>query len=143
MKKLTFSILLLLTGSLWQSARAQQAPPDTASSRSTRQIFTVTEVPPQFPGGMSQLGEYMRKNLRYPEGVRKASRKSKVFVRFLVTDEGRIEEARVLKNGHPQLDAEAVRLIENMPTWIPARQRGRAVTCEYNLPVDFSLNGNR
>ncbi|MFD1140759.1 energy transducer TonB [Larkinella insperata] len=141
MNKLLFPLLLLLTGIVWQSAQAQQSRPDTASSN--RMVFTVTEKPPQFPGGMNQLGEYMRKNMRYPEAARQAGREGKVFVTFIVTDQGRIEQARVLRNVDPQLDAEAVRLIESMPVWTPAKQNGNSVNCRFNLPVDFRLSGSR
>lgn len=88
---------------------------------------------------MSQLGEYFRKNLRYPETARNARLEGKVFVSFIVTDKGRIEEVYALKRLGMGLDEEAVRLIQTMPNWIPGKQSGRAVTVRYNLPVNFSL----
>ncbi|MBQ6161496.1 MAG: energy transducer TonB [Prevotella sp.] len=39
----------------------------------------------------------------------------------------------------PQLSAEALRIVRNMPKWKPATKDGKAVVCEYNLPVNFKL----
>ncbi len=92
---------------------------------------------------MSKLGEYIGKNLHYPETARKAGQEGKVFVTFIVSEQGRIEKAEILKGLGSELDAEAIRLIENMPAWIPAKQGGQVVACRYNLPIHFSLNRSR
>jgi len=36
-------------------------------------------------------------------------------------------------------DEEALRLVNNMPKWIPGSQRNRPVRVQFNLPVSFSL----
>ena len=38
-------------------------------------------------------------------------------------------------NGADLLDKEAVRVVKSMPSWIPAKQNGKAVKSRYTLPV--------
>lgn len=135
----TFLVILLITA-LGLPAQSQDKVHLDSTSTVNRPVFTVTEIPPQFPGGMNQLGEYLRKNRRYPETARKAGREGRVFVSFIITEQGGIEQASVLKSLDPELDAEALRLIKTMPTWTPAKQGGQPVACRFNLPVNFKIN---
>ena len=41
----------------------------------------------------------------------------------------------------PQLDAEAIRIIKNMPRWTPGMQDGKPVRVKYLVPVTFRLDG--
>ncbi|GAB3905796.1 hypothetical protein GCM10028803_37190 [Larkinella knui] len=145
MTRLNFLMVMTLLGFLWLPAQAQQGERlhlDTTAT-ANREVFTIVEVPPTFPGGMNKLGEYIRTNLKYPEAARKAGQEGRVFVSFIVNEVGGIEEVQVLKSLGPELDAEAKRLIEKMPTWIPGKQAGRAVACRFNLPVNFRIRGSR
>ena len=45
----------------------------------------------------------------------------------------------VLCSVHPDLDAEAVRVVKSMPKWKPGMQKGEPVRCKYTLPVMFKL----
>jgi len=132
----TYRLTLLLLIAFVLSAKAQQSQPDTTKV-SPRIIFTVVQEHPHFPGGIDELGKYLRKNTRYPEAARKKKKKGVVFVNFIVTDKGLIEDVQVLKGLTPELDAEAVRVVQEMPTWVPGRQSGKAVNCRYNLPIHF------
>ncbi|RYF78106.1 MAG: energy transducer TonB [Cytophagaceae bacterium] len=134
----TYARIFLLVISLALSAQAQQAPLDS-NSVPVRKIFTVVQEPPQFPGGMNQLGTYLQQNMKYPKSARQAKKEGNVFVSFIVNERGGIEEARVLKSLDPELDAEAVRLVESMPAWTPGKVNGLIVACRYNLPITFDL----
>ncbi len=123
---------LLVSSVLWLPASAQV---DSASR--SKFIFTVVEQQPEFTGGMYKLDEYFRQNLRHPKGVRKARGKGKVFVNFIVTDAGVIEDVKVLKSLGPEFDAEAIRVMMAIPRWIPGKQSGRPVYVRYNLPIRF------
>ncbi|GAB4022958.1 energy transducer TonB [Spirosoma koreense] len=130
-----FLLLFLLLGILQLPAHAQAD--STASANSP--IFTVVEQPPQFPGGMRKLGDYIKQNLHYPEAARTARLEGRVFITFIVTDQGIIRDVKALNHLGQGLDEEAVRLVASMPAWEPGRQQGRAVNVRYNIPVNFSL----
>lgn len=104
------------------------------------EIFTVVEQQPEFPGGMKALGAYLGKNLRYPEKAQKAHVEGRVFVRFVVTKAGEITDVQVLKGIGFGADDEAIRVVEAMPRWKPARQSGQLVNVQYNLPINFHLD---
>ncbi|GAB3548370.1 energy transducer TonB [Spirosoma fluminis] len=128
--KTAFLITSLLLSATWAKAQA-----DSASTPMT--VFTVVEQPPAFPGGMAKLSTYLRQNLRYPEAAQKAGIKGRSFVKFLVADTGEIKDVQLIKSLSPELDAEAIRVVSEMPRWSPGRQNGRPVNVAYNLPINF------
>ena len=104
-------------------------------------IFTVVEEPPSFPGGPTKLDEFIQTHLRYPVVAIKKNVQGKVFVSFIVTKEGSIQEVHPIKGIGFWADEEAVRLVESMPNWNPGKQAGRPVNVKYNLVIPFSLDG--
>jgi TonB family protein len=104
------------------------------------EIFTVVEEQPEFQGGMKNLGAYLAQNLKYPEAAMKANVEGRVFVRFIVTKTGEVTDVQILKGIGYGTDAEAVRVVQNMPKWIPGQQNGHPVNVQYNLPINFQLD---
>lgn len=103
-------------------------------------VFEVVEDMPEFPdGGMPGLMQYLSKNIRYPEKAHQEGTQGRVTVQFVVEKDGSISHARTLRGVHPELDAEAVRVISTMPKWKPGMQRGKAVRVKYTIPVMFRL----
>ncbi|GAA4458409.1 hypothetical protein GCM10023189_30620 [Nibrella saemangeumensis] len=108
-----------------------------------REIFTVVEKTPRFPGGMQNLVPYLSQTIRYPAEARQNGVEGKVFVSFVVNMDGSISDVTVLKGLGYGTDEEAVRVVSNMPKWEPGTQRGRPVNVKYNLPIAFSLGHDR
>ncbi|MFD1142307.1 energy transducer TonB [Larkinella insperata] len=103
------------------------------------QIFTVVEQNPEFPGGMSALGQFLGKNIRYPPAASRANVSGRVFVSFVVNTDGSIQDVTVLKGLGFGTDEEAMRVVKAMPKWRPGKQSGRPVRVKYNLPINFQL----
>ncbi|GAB2949569.1 hypothetical protein GCM10027048_13320 [Hymenobacter coalescens] len=118
------------------AAQAQTAPPATPPANA---VYTYVEQMPQPPGGMSALMQALGQQLQYPSEAAQQRLEGRVFVNFVVNTEGRIEQAKVVKGAHPLLDAEALRVVAQMPAWTPGRQSGRAVNVSYTLPIAFRL----
>ena len=103
-------------------------------------VFDVVENMPEFNGGMGALMQYLSDNIRYPE---EKDIQGRVIVRFVVGKDGSISNAQVVKSLHPSFDAEALRIINNMPKWIPGTQNGKPVNVKYVVPINFkSSNAN-
>jgi protein TonB len=85
------------------------------------------------------LRNFIAVEIKYPAEARKNKIQGKVFVSFVVSSTGRVEEAMVVKSVNPLLDAEALRVVNRMPEWKPARQRGQAVSVAYTVPIEFIL----
>jgi protein TonB len=62
-----------------------------------------------------------------------------VYVTFVVDKDGKIKDVKVLRGIGGGCDEEAVRVVKNMPSWKPGKQRGKSVTVQYNLPIRFTL----
>lgn len=99
----------------------------------------LVEEMPQFPGGYLALREYLQKNVIYPETAREKGIQGRVILTFVVECDGTLTNIKVVRSVDPALDKEAIRVIQNMPKWIPGKQSGEIVPYKYSFPVDFKL----
>ncbi|MFM9027861.1 MAG: TonB family protein, partial [Bacteroidota bacterium] len=102
-------------------------------------IFTVVEEMPTFPGGEAELFKYLQKNIKFPPIARENGIQGRVFVTFVVDKDGKVKDAKVLRGIGGGCDEEALRVVRSMPDWKAGKQNGRAVSVQYNLPINFTL----
>jgi len=103
-------------------------------------VFTVVEQMPQFPGGDAALYAFLSKNIKYPTRAKEDGIESKVFVKFVVMEDGSIDEVTAIRGGEEGgLREEAVRVIKSLPKFSPGKQQGKAVRVYYSVPVNFKL----
>jgi TonB family protein len=95
--------------------------------------------PASFPGGDANLSLFIRKNIEYPSISREYGVEGKVWVKFLVSENGQICNVTILKIGGYGLPEAALKLLRKMPQWTPATIQGKAVKCYYLLPVSFKI----
>ncbi len=105
------------------------------------EIFTIVEEQPSFPGGEAALMEYLGKNISYPPMAKESGIQGTVFVTFVVEPNGSVTNVKILRGIGGGCDEEAVRVVKNMPTWKPGKQRGKPVRVQFNLPIKFVLQG--
>lgn len=101
--------------------------------------FVVVEEMPQFPGGNEAMQKYIAENLKYPKTAIKGEQ-GRVIVSFVVNKRGKVGDVKLIRSVSPELDAEVVRVIQDMPDWIPGKQRGKAVNVRYTIPIVFKLS---
>lgn len=106
-------------------------------------ILDLVDEDASFPGGASALYNYLNANLVYPQRALDEGISGRVYLRFMISETGQISDVRVTRGikACPECDAEAKRMVENMPNWIPARNGGKAVSSWYNLPIKFKADG--
>lgn len=103
-------------------------------------VYDASEVAPQFPGGMKNLMDYLKNNLKYPRISRDHGSQGRALVKFVVNTDGTLQDIEVFRStGDTYLDQEAVRLVKLMPRWTPGRQLGKAVRVKFVLPINFRL----
>lgn len=102
---------------------------------------TVYEVMPEFPGGEKALLHYLSKSVHYPKQARKKGIEGEVVVQFVVEQDGRVDRIAVTRHVAPEIDAEAVRAVSDMPRWKPGRQDDRIIVVQYSLPIRFAMTG--
>tara|TARA_B100000809_G_scaffold38098_1_gene33340 strand:- start:32527 stop:33255 length:729 start_codon:yes stop_codon:yes gene_type:complete len=62
--------------------------------------------------------------------------KKRIFVMFKIDKTGSITEIQA-RAPHPRLQKEAERVVKTLPKMTPGKQRGRAVSVRYSLPISF------
>ena len=111
--------------------------PQTPGAEATdQQVLTTAD---QMPKPAFDLGAYLGDNLHYPETARLHNKEGKALVRFVVNEDGAISTVELLKGFDDDCDAEALRVVKNMPKWIPAKKDGKNVKVYFTLPLRFKL----
>jgi TonB family protein len=103
-------------------------------------IFLVVEEQPAPVGGYEAFYKYIGENIQYPQQARLQGIEGKVFVQFVVYNDGSIADVQVLKGIGAGCDAEAVKVIVNAPKWNPGKQDGKPVNVRMSVPIAFKLN---
>lgn len=117
MKKLLISLGITLMGSLAAGAS------DT----------------PEFPGGDAALTKYLIENVKYPQISKDNGVEGVVAVQFIVHTDGSLGTIKIVRMVDPDLEQEAVRVVKNMPPWIPAEKNGQPVEAPAQVNVPFVL----
>ena len=102
-------------------------------------VYQVIEQMPQYPGGESELMNYIFKNLKYPVIAQENGIQGKVILRFVVSKTGLVDKVEVVRSLDPACDKEAVRVVKTLQRWIPGKQNGVNVSVYYTLPIAFKL----
>ena len=110
-----------------------------ASKSEKEEVFMIVEQMPEYPGGMSELMKYVARNIKYPADAVREKKQGRVIVQFTVGADGYTSDFSIMRSVSPSLDAEAIRVLANMPKWTPGMQRGKAVPVKFTVPVTFRL----
>lgn len=115
---------------------------ETRPVNDPKQVYTFVDQSPAYPGGDAAINQYLSTNIRYPSEAAANGVQGTVFIRFIVDESGNIRDVETIGAIKGSgLEAEAIRVVENMPAWIPGKQNGQAVAVQFNLPIRFKLAG--
>lgn len=89
--------------------------------------------------GFSHLYKYFGAELKYPEAAIPDSIQGLITVTFVIDTHGKVGKISILNSLGPLFDAEAIRLVNNMPAWHPATIDGKPITTKFSLPLNFQL----
>ena len=102
-------------------------------------IYDTPEVMPSYPGDMTECYMFVARQMHYPEEAEEKGIEGRVLIRFVVEKDGRLTNFEVVESPDPLLSNEALRVLKQMPKWIPAKNKGKDVRCRYSMPVMFRL----
>ena len=145
---LILAAIMLLPG-LFARAQELDLEPDIANY--IEQVpdsveFTPEAVPislvktrPTFNGkDVNAFSKWVNEHLTYPEEAKNKGIEGRVIVQFVITEDGKLTNVKILRGVHPLLDKEAVRAIKSAPqAWKPGTVRDKPVRCTYTFPVIF------
>ena len=103
-------------------------------------IYNNVEVMPSYPGDMAECYMFVARQMHYPEEAEEKGIEGRVLIRFVVEKDGRLTNFEVIETPDPLLSDEALRVLKQMPKWIPAKNKGKDVRCRYSMPILFRLN---
>ncbi len=115
-------------------------PPPPASAKDTSEenahsdVFVVVERMPQLKGGIGQL----QKTVTYPEMARKAGIEGRVYVKFIINEQGNVIDPTVVRGIGGGCDEAALDAVKKAK-FVPGMQRGRPVKVWYTIPIVFQL----
>ena len=107
-----------------------------ASVEEAPQVFVVVENMPELIGGLAAL----QREIRYPVIAKKAGIEGRVILQFIVDEQGRVTESKVVRGIGGGCDEEALRALQTA-RFRPGTQRGKPVKVKMSLPVTFKLHG--
>ena len=123
------------------TAMGSFAPPPSGTSKIDEETpFVVVEEMPLFPGGDEELLKHIALNTKYPENAKANNIQGRVILRFCVTNTGSVNRISILRGVNHELDAEAVRVVSELPRFTPGKQGGKAVNVWYMVPITFALS---
>jgi hypothetical protein len=133
MKSILTILLIMAFGKLF----AQEDTPGPHPLSSTEPLvvdsafYYNTDIQPGFPGGYQAWKRYLAANIRYSSN----EIQNEVVVQFLVSQEGKVDSAKVL-SGPTKLHEKAIRLVRE-PIWTPGILNGRRVNSWTRITIPF------
>lgn len=94
---------------------------------------------PEYRGGLANLLAIIKTSTRYPKDAVRAQQEGKVLVDFVVNSKGVVQDTHIRKSVSPLLDQEALRVVNSLKGWTPARLDGELTDVVFTLPVTFSM----
>lgn len=116
--------VLIVDNSSTPTAKTNQAP------------VVMADKMPQFPGGNTALTAYIQKHVKYPAQA-PLGRKGQVVVQMIVNADGSVSDFLLLKGLGKGFDEEAMRLVSQMPRWIPGKENGQNVPVYHKIVIPF------
>ncbi len=127
---------LLLVGTTLLVACTEVVTPETSSeapaAKQSSDVHTDVDEMPKPIGGLAAI----QKAVRYPKEASARGLEGKVIVEFVVDEQGRVVEPRVVQGLGSGLDEAALRAVREV-TFTPARKDGKAVRTKLTLPFTF------
>ena len=142
-------IMFILVGLVTGIAVASAIHPNGIVRRAIEHVFGIpedttiynnVEVMPSYPGDLTECYMFLARHMHYPEEAAEKGIEGRVLIRFVVEKDGRLTNFEVIETPDPLLSDEALRVLKQMPQWIPAKNKGKDVRCRYSMPIQFRLN---
>lgn len=102
------------------------------------EVFIIEEEP-EFPGGDKALQKWIKENTIYHEIPKKEGITGKVYLSFIIDKDGKVIDVKIIRGLDPYLDKEAVKVVSNLPLWIPGKNNGEPVKVLKRIDIKFVL----
>ena len=102
-----------------------------------RNEYSNLSQSPEFPGGMPALEAFVQRHVAevLQNDVSMAGKRA--YVQFRIKQDGTIDDIGLVR-GDKEAYHEAIKIVEQMPQWIPARRFGNPADAHFVLAFDFN-----
>lgn len=135
---LSLSALYLITISAFASENSQLQPPPVYEGK----IIENPDIPPIYTGGPGEMNKFISGTLRYPSDAVERNVQGLVVYTFIVEKDGTLTNFDLIHRADSSLDKEALRILQSMPPWRPAKYKEQIVRSKSYVPMYFRLNKN-
>lgn len=84
--------------------------------------------------------KFITQNLKYPAVSYDEGIQGKVIIGFVVNNDGKVSNVKILKSLDKYCDEEAKRVVQMFPKFTPGIKQGKPVKVHYSLPIEFRIN---
>ena len=130
---------MIVTGYVPQKTGQADVDEKIKTGTVKRETTTPMNGIPSYLTGKSEALKFFARNTKYPISALKAKVEGRVLVKFVVERDGSISDIDIYKGVSPDLDAEAIRVLNMMPKWIPDKQKGEKEAETFIMPISFRL----
>ena len=103
-------------------------------------VYLEVEEMPEYPGGEQALMNDLIGSIKYPDEAKKNGIQGKVFVSFVIDEQGKVTNAKIERGVEASLDKESLRVVNGLKTWKPGKQKGKTVKVAYTIPINYTLD---
>ena len=115
------------------------------------EVYQIVENMPRFPGcedlpfnerrdcSNKKMLDFIYTRIKYPQEARENGIEGTVLIRFIIERNGKLSNKEIIKDIGGGCGQEVLRVINEMPKWVPGSIRDEEVRVYYNLPVKFRL----
>ena len=132
----------VLRGANWKVVGSFFLDSNVNGKENYEKVFTVSQVPASFPGGLSAWVKYLERNLNRDLPVKNGAVVGKytVIVSFIVDENGGISDVKAENDPGYGTAEEAKRMIIKGPNWVPATQNGLNVVYRHRQSITFVVS---
>ena len=107
----------------------------------TKKVYDENDVDskPEYPGGIKALNQFFTTNYKMPD---MDTYNGKVIINFIVEIDGTLSDFLVLKDIGYGTGAEATRVFQKSPKWMPGILDGKTVRTLVSFPLTLKSEGN-
>jgi hypothetical protein len=110
-----------------QNSNEKRKPCEFPAYINDKEIYTVVENQPSFPGGVNKLNKFIKSNFQNPNNIADSSI-TRISVNFIVDENGQCVNPCIITKASVNISAElesaVLDLFNAMPDWIPGNHRG-------------------
>jgi len=130
--------LMIITDSVAKTIKATKTKPSSVV-QTENAIYTAVSGPPQFPGGLDSLHQYLSKNIVYPAELLKEHVSGMVYLSFVIEKDGSLTDIKAVRSPSDGLTKEAIRVMQSAK-YINGTQNGHPVRVAYIMGINFDPN---